>query len=213
MRMYQMEKDVSFSFMLASLALLVPFPGRLAYGLVLVLLLNIQLLSVSLFRKLVEAAGLDDLLSVLTAAMLVCESCVFKQLLSLFSPLMALTLSFVIYLPAVSSFVISHLRPQDRQLDLAEEVRRNMKSSLSFSGFALLFFLLRDIAGYGTVSFPGRRGLACIRLLPQGEGSHVGVFLATVPGAVLLVSVFFFAIWQVRRKLDSLGGSPDERRA
>ncbi|MBP5465097.1 MAG: hypothetical protein J6Y13_08020, partial [Treponema sp.] len=86
MKTYQMEKDISFSFMLASFALLIPFPGRLAYGIVLVLLLNVQMLTIPFFKSLVRFAQLDDLLSVLTAVMLLCESVVFKLLLSLYSP-------------------------------------------------------------------------------------------------------------------------------
>ncbi len=213
MRTYQMEKDISFSFMLASFALLIPFPGRLAYGIILVILLNLQMLSISLFRGLVELAKLDDLLSVLTAAMLLSESIVFKQLLSLYSPLMALTLSFVLYLPAVSSFIISHLRSSDPSIGKWDLVRNNMKLSLEFSVFALFFFLIRDIFGYGTISLPGRKSLLCIHILPAGESVHLGVFLATIPGAVILVFIIFFIMWQVRRKFDLVGGTPDASRA
>ena len=209
MRTYQMEKDVSFSYMLASFALLIPFPGRLAYGIILIILLNIQMLTVPFFRNLVEFLKLDDLLSVLTAVMLLCESIVFNQLLSLYSPLMALTLSFVIYLPAVSSFIISHLYPLDPSIDRLGELRNNMKYSLTFSVFAFIFFLIRDIIGYGTITFPGRKELVCISLPALDEGIHVGVFLASIPGAVLLVFITFFLIWQISKKIDSVGGISD----
>ena len=210
MMTYQMEKDSSFSFMLASFALLIPFPGRLAYGIILVLLLNIQMLTMPFFRRLVEFARLDDLLSVLTAVMLLCESIVFKQLLSLYSPLLALTLSFVIYLPAVSAFVISHLRPSDRASDLAGEVRGNLRYTLSFSIFALVFCLVRDIAGYGTITLPGRNTLACLSIAASdSEGIHIGVFLASIPGAVLLVFIACFLIWRIHRQFESVGGGLD----
>ncbi len=210
MRTYQMEKDVVFSYMLASFALVIPFPGRFAYGILLVLLLNVQMLSLTFFRALVELVHLDDLLSVLVAAMLLCESIIFKQLLALYSPLMALTLSFAIYLPAVSSFIISCLHPADAGLDRLGEVRENMRLSLSFSTVALVFFLIRDVFGYGTITLPGRKGLVCLTLLSQRESVHVGVFLASIPGAVLLVFFSFFMMWQLRKKLDSVGGVSDD---
>lgn len=209
MRTQQMEKDVSFTFLLASFALLIPFPGRLAYGILLVILLNVQMLSVTFFRVLVELVHLDDLLSVLTAAMLICESIIFKQLLALYSPLMALTLSFVIYLPAVSSFIISRLKPVDAKTDCWSETKGNLRYSLSFSGIALAFFLVRDIVGYGTISLPGRNELVCITLLGNGDGAHVGVFLATIPGAVLFAFTASFVIWRIRRKFNLLGGTSD----
>ncbi len=213
MRTYRMEMEPTFGIMLASFALVVPFPGRLAYGILLVILLNLQMLSITFFRRLVELVHLDDLLSVLTAAMLLCESIIFKQLLALYSPLMALTLSFVIYLPAVSSFVISHLHPVDSSLDKWDEVRGNIRQSLSFSGLALVFFLVRDVLGYGTLTLPGRRGLLCMNILSQSESVHTGVFFASIPGAILLVFISFFLTWQLRRKFDSVGGTSDDRPA
>ena len=211
MKTYQMEKDISFSYMLSAFALLIPFPGRLAYGIILVLLLNVQMLTIPFFKSLVRFARLDDLLSVLTAVMLLCESVVCKLLLSLYAPLLALTLSFVIYLPAVSAFVISHLRPADRTTDKLTEIRDNMRYSLAFSAFALLFFLIRDICGYGTITFPGRKDLVCLTLpAAHADGLHLGVFLASIPGAVLLVFFIFFLIWQIRRKIDSVGGTADD---
>ncbi|MBP5158125.1 MAG: hypothetical protein K6G18_15635 [Treponema sp.] len=213
MRTQQMEKDVSFSFLLASFALLIPFPGRLAYGILLVILLNVQMFSIAFFRGLVELVHLNDLLSVLTAAMLMCESIIFKQLLAIYSPLMALTLSFVIYLPAVSSFIISRLNPLDAQLDCWGATKGNMGYSLAFSGIALAFFLARDIIGYGTITLPGRKELLCIHLFGQGEGAHVGVFLATIPGAILFAFTTSFVMWRIRRKSTMLGGFSDDSRA
>ncbi|MBQ9539657.1 MAG: hypothetical protein IJU95_10355 [Treponema sp.] len=210
MRIYRMEKDASFSFLLSSLALLIPFPGRLAYGLVFVLLLNVQMLSIVFFRFLVKLVHLDDMLSVLTAAMLICESIIFKQILSLYSPIMALTLSFVIYLPAVSSFVISQLNSSGDSQAPLEQALHNMRLSLFFSILSLLFFLIRDLFGYGTISFPGRKALHCLYLLPQTEGAHIGCFLATIPGAILLVFFSAFLVWKLHRKFDSVGGRADD---
>ncbi len=210
MRTYRIEEEASFGFMLSSFALIIPFPGRFAYGILLVILLNAQMLSISLFRRLVELLHLDDLLSVLTAAMLLCESIIFKQLLALYSPLMALTLSYAIYLPAVSSFIISRLRPADSALDSRGEVKDKLGQSLSFSALALVFFLLRDVLGYGTLTLPGRKGLLCLNILSQSESAHTGVFLASIPGAILLVTISFVLAWQIRRKFDSLGGASDD---
>ena len=85
---------------------------------------------------------------------------------------------------------------------------------LAFSAFALLFFLIRDVCGYGTITFPGRKDLVCLTLLAaNADGIHFGVFLASIPGAVLLVFLVFFLVWQTRRKIDSVGGIADDTRA
>ena len=193
-------RRVPLMYLLASFALLVPFPGRLAYGIVFIVLINIQMLSITFFKHLVNMLHLENLLSVLTASMLICESIIFKQLLILYSPLMALVLGFDIYLSAVSSFIISHLYPVDTAGKEATllEFKNNMCSSLLFSLFALCIFLIRDVFGYGTITFPGRSSLISFTLLPASDTAHFGVIFAFIPGAIMLVSIAVFFVWSLK---------------
>ena len=69
-----------YSFLTASLALLVPSPGRFAYGITLLFMLNLLMLAGTLFKHLVKSLGLDDLLPVLLAVFLMTISVIFKQI-------------------------------------------------------------------------------------------------------------------------------------
>lgn len=188
-----MKNNTLSVYLMASLAMLVTFPGRLAYGLVLIVYIYISMILMTLFQNLIYKFSLESLLSVLTAVFLISESIFFKQLLIIYSPVMALTLSFAIYIPAVSSFFITRLyRPNSESVvgDLAQ----NIKYCSGFSLFALFIFLFRDIFGYGTISFPSRTGISQIELFSSADKLHVGTFWASVPGAVLLCGLVLFII-------------------
>ena len=179
-----MKKNTIYLYSMASLALLVPFPGRLAYGIILVILLNLLMLTGTLFRRLVSLLSLDNLLSVLIAVLLVSETVIFKQLLVLFSPLMALTLGFALFMPAVSSFIIGSLYQPGERRPLWTDCLVNLKQSGLFSLYALFVFAFRDLFGYGTLTLPARRGLVQLQVLSGRCGA--GTFWASIPGALLL---------------------------
>jgi len=178
-----------YSFLTASLALLVPSPGRFAYGIILLFMLNLLMLAGTLFKHLVKVLDLDELLPVLLAVFLMTVSVIFKQLLITLSPLAALTLGFIIYMPAVSSFLIGNLYSQNSD-DIKENLAVNLKESILFSIFALAVFLFRDIFGYGTISLPAASGLVEISLLKVREGGfYPGIFWATIPGALVIIAL------------------------
>ncbi len=178
-----------YSFLTASLALLVPSPGRFAYGIILLFMLNLLMLAGTLFKHLVKVLDLDELLPVLLAVFLMTVSVIFKQLLITLSPLAALTLGFIIYMPAVSSFLIGNLYSQNSD-NIKENLAVNLKESILFSIFALAVFLFRDIFGYGTISLPAASGLVEISLLKVREGGfYPGIFWATIPGALVIIAL------------------------
>jgi len=178
-----------YSFLTASLALLVPSPGRFAYGIILLFMLNLLMLAGTLFKHLVKVLDLDELLPVLLAVFLMTVSVIFKQLLITLSPLAALTLGFIIYMPAVSSFLIGNLYSQNSD-NIKENLAVNLKESILFSIFALAVFLFRDIFGYGTISLPAASGLVEISLIKVREGGfYPGIFWATIPGALVIIAL------------------------
>ena len=183
------NKVSAYSFLTASLALLVPAPGRFAYGILLLLLMNILMLAGTLFKRLVNVLKVDELLPILLAVFLITLSILYKQILAIFSPVLALTLSFVIYMPAVSSFVIGNLYSQSAK-EGELNIKENMKHSFHFSLYALLVFLFRDIFGYGTISLPSASGLIGIPVMPIKEGGfYAGIFWASIPGAVVITAL------------------------
>lgn len=196
-----MKKSNLYVYITAALALLVPVPGRFAYGLVLMIALNVFMLAGTLFKRLVFVLHLDDMLQLLIAVLLVSLSIIFKQVLILVSPVMALVIGYVIYMPAVSSFLIGYLYHKT-ELSLFAELSYNMKQSLIFSAFALLIFFFRDIFGYGTITLPSKSGLAFITLGSFYKSTGIGVFWASIPGALVLTALCIVAVSFITRSVE-----------
>jgi len=189
-----------YSFIAISLTLLVPVAGRFAYAIVLVLAINIFLLFGTLFRKLIYKIHLQPLQPVLMSIFLIGLAIFYKQLLIIYSPVIALTLGFSIYVSAFSSFKIGSLYKKSEQ-NLSFEISENMKAGFKFSIFALCFFLFRDIFGYGTISFPIREGLACIKLRSDSKLFASGVFWSSIPGALILIALIFVISAYINKRI------------
>ena len=185
-----MKGKISFySYITASLSLIVPLPGRLAYGIVALILLNFLMLFGTFFRKLIQVLDLLDLQHVLLPVFLMFLTILFKQFLIIYSPIMALSMGFLIYMPAVSSFLIGCLYDKSTE-KIKTDLYFNMKESLIFSFFALLIFLFRDIFGFGTLSFPGKFKLIEVIITNYNpEKTYIGVFWASIPGALVITAL------------------------
>lgn len=181
-----MNKRIYFIFIAASFALLVSAPGRLAYGLVLIVEMNILAISATYFSVFVKKLELGNLQNVLTLAFIVFVTILYKQLIILFSPVIALNLGFVLFLPAISVYLFGNVFSES-----APQTSSVFSQSLVFSAFAFVFFLLRDVVGYGTISFPIRNGIAQVHLFDSYSTAFCS-FFASIPGALLLM-VFFMA--------------------
>lgn len=196
----KMKKNEIFSFIAISLAVLVPVPGRFACGLILVIALNLFMFIGTIFRKIIYDVHLEDLQPVLIAIFLIFMGVIFKQLLILYSPILALTLGFVIYMEAISSFIVGSLYEVSNNT-MGQDIKINMTRSLKFSLIALIFFLLRDILGYGTITLPKTTGYITLNLFANAKFFVPSVFLASIPGALVLVAVFLVIFVRINRKL------------
>ncbi len=202
-----------YTFITASLIILLPVPGRFAYGLVLVLELNILLLVGTLFKRLMMLFKLENLLPLLTSVLLISLSVLYKQILTFISPLMALTLSYALYMPAVSSFLIGYLYESKPQ-SLPSELLQNMKKTLAFSLYALFVFFFRDVFGYGTLTFPSSQGLHELLIQKAAEGKvYIGVFWASVPGMLVIIAFSLVVIAFFSRKFLKAGKRDDSLEA
>ncbi len=130
-----MNKSLYFMFTAASFALLVCAPGRLAYGIILIIEMNLLAISASAFHSLMQDFDLGDLQDILTLAIIVSAAILYRQMVILFSPVIALNLGFVMYVPAASIFLLGNIFGKKAlpPLDF-------LMQSLKFSAFALAFF-------------------------------------------------------------------------
>lgn len=196
----KIDKNTYF-FLAAILSIFVPAPGRFAYALTLLLLFNVQMVVITLFFHAIDFLKLESLKNVLMVLSLVFVTIMFKQLLIVVCPIMALTLGFCIYLPTFSTVAIQFFF-EKRKSSLREHFFDGVSKTLMFSAYSLLFFLLREIIGYSTVSFPGFGGLIVFHLPVDFHSVSFGPFFATIPGCLSLVAVLFALYILIQRKFE-----------
>lgn len=191
-----MKKNLYFIFIAASFALLVASPGRLAYGIPLIIELLFLTAAGTVFNIFLQTTELESLNEIICVSVIIFLTVLYKQILIMFSPVIALTLSFVIYIPAVSAFLLSMVFSEQ-----AEPFQKNMKTAGIFAVFALLFFFLRDILGYGTLTFPARNSIA-EKYIFDSEASAFLSFFAAIPGALLLLIFCMVLLLTVQIKMN-----------
>jgi hypothetical protein len=182
-----MNKKSIYVYIAATLAMIVPAPGRFACGIILVLELNFLMLAGTLIKAFIRRFNLQAIGNVLLLSAMIASTMLIRQILVLTVPYMAVQLGFIMYLPTVSSFLIGYMFG-DEPLSLSREIMRNMLHTFSYSVFALIFFLFRDIAGFGTITLLTNNGVYEKILFDSGKISAL-VFFATIPGALVCSAV------------------------
>lgn len=191
----------------ANLAILVPVPGRLAYAVIMLVIFNAQMAVVTLLFHAVHRLRLAGMRNSLLALAAISLSIFQKQLLVIFCPVAALTLGYCVFIPTLVSVIMDFFF-----LDYEHGARSHLVSKMRGSAFltvpSLLFFLLRDVAGYGTVTFPGWRHILVFRFPYNPESTGACVFLATIPGSLCLIAGVLVLYIFCAKKLLILTNSP-----
>ena len=195
-------KRRSVYFLIASiLAMLVPAPGRFVYGVTLILELNLLMLFATLSVSLVKKIKMEELNTVLVLTSIISGAIFFRQIMIMIQPEVMLTLGYLVYLMPVSVFLMGYVFNNMEQT-LQERLKLNMLHIFTFSIYALLFFLLRDLAGYGTFTFFGKNHQIYEKIIIPSE--YIGIFqiLASIPGALILSSLLLFIHIFIRNKFE-----------
>lgn len=204
-----MNKYLYYIFTAISFALLIAAPGRFAFGIIICVELFFLLLISFIFSFLTKKLHIEELNSIFTVIGLVFSTVLYKQIIMWLFPLIALQMSFVFYLPAVSSYVIGVVYnniEQSTKVSLVE----NMKIVGIFSIFALIFYAIRDVFGYGTFTLPSAAGLI-EKIIFDTDSFSWATILASIPGALILVSVsiLIFIFVQNKFKIIKRAGDSD----
>ena len=181
------------------LGILIPSPGRFVYGVTLVIELISLMLIGTLTTSLVKKLKLEELSTIIVLMIIISTTILFRQIMILIQPEVMLTLGYIIFLMPVSVFMIGYVFIKDEK-PLKEKLRFNMSHILTFSVYALLFFLLRDIAGYGTFTFYGANHQIYEKVLIVSDKIGVLSVFASLPGAFILSAVLLFIHLYVRNK-------------
>ena len=193
-------KRRSVYFLIASiLAMLVPSPGRFVYGVTLVLELNLLMLVSTLAISLIKKLKLEALNTVTLLTFIISSTILFRQIMIVLWPEIMLTLGYLIYLMPISVFLIGYVF-NEMEKPLYERLKFNMFHIMTFSLYAMLFFLLRDIVGYGTFTFFGKNHQIFEKVLINENKIGVFSIFASIPGALILSSVLLFIHIYIRNK-------------
>ena len=195
-----MTKNASFLFTASCLSLFVPVPPRFAYGLVLVLCANVIVFSVILLHAFIDYLGLTKGKTLFSLIGTMGITVLLYALLTLWSPLTAFTLGFIIYLIPVSS-VISDTVFTPQPSSLRDEIRKDAKLSLLISSLGLSFFALRELFSYGSLSLPARTGLRILWIFGNFRSSPV-FFWSAIPGALILLALLLTVLMFVYRRYE-----------
>lgn len=174
--------------MTATCAVTIVIPGRLAVGIVLAAEMLLLTLAGTLFNSLLKKLRMDSMNTVSMCVFIVSFTVFFKQLLSLFMPETALQLSFVIYLPPLSSLTTVFLI-RTKHPPLKTSIPANLAPAVIFAVYIIVFTLIRDIVGYGTITLPAPGKAAEFVFFPESYTAF-GTFFATIPGALVLSALF-----------------------
>ncbi len=206
------NKNKTYFYIAANLAMFVPVPGRMAYGIILIILFNIQMFFVTLLLHALRHMNLSNLRNTLVSIEIIAFTILYKQLLIIFCPIIALTLGFAIYLPTLSSiaFEFFFLKEFGRlKIHFVEIVKMCGIITLN----TIVYFLLRDLIGFGTFTLPAWKRMIVLKLPYSLETTSAGVFFATVPGSLFLVSILLIFIAYIRNKFTILKNLPKSFRS
>ena len=196
-----MKKRSIYVLIATILTVLVPAPGRFVYGAALVLELNIVMLIGTLVNSLIKKIKLEELSTLILLIMLISSTILYRQIMILICPEVMLALGFIIYLMPISVFCFGYIFSNNEQ-PLAQRLKLNMLHVLTFSVYALLFFLLRDLAGYGTFTFFGKSHQIYEKVLINPENQGFFSIIASLPGALMLSSVLLYLHIFIRNQFD-----------
>ena len=177
-----------------TLAIVLPFPGRIAYGIFALLHFKVSVVLLTLMFYAINLLDVTFLRLGICSLELVALTILYKQLLVIFCPVAALTIGFSFYLPAVSAVVITIFNLRIKN-SIKESCLDKLKKSLSISAFCFIIFVLRDILGFGTITLPNWQSLLVIKIpeIPFLAGNSFMSFFATIPGCMVLTVLIFFA--------------------
>ena len=195
-----MKQKKSFMYIASFLALTIPCTGRFVFGCTLVIELFILEILGILLNSLVTKLKFNEIRTYFVMFFMIAITILYRQILVLTYTEIALNFGFLIYLPTVSVF-LTHTLFTDFEEPLADRIKANLLSTLMFSISILIFFLFRDIAGYGTFTFFGRNHRIFEKVLFNPNKIGLFTFFASIPGALVLTGLVIYFVLILKNKV------------
>ena len=185
--MQMIENNTFYKYLPLHIALLIPIPGRFVFGFTIVIEHLFLTLIGTLINSLINKLNLKELKTVIILITLVSGTIFFRQILVATYTEIALTLGYFIFMPAVSLFLIQIIY-NDLEQPLLLRLKTNLIHTTVFSLYSLIFFLFRDIAGFGTFTFYSKNHMFSEKILFKADSVGIFSFFATLPGVLILAA-------------------------
>lgn len=185
----------------AFLAILIPTPGRFVYGFTVIFEMALLMVLGTLLDELIKKLKLTHLKTVLLMMIILFISVFYRQIIVILHPEVALVLGFVLYLPPISLFLMGFLY-RNNDLPLKNRLLKNSILILTVIIFGLIFFLIRDILGYGTFTFFGNSHQIYEKVILTSDKLGIFSFLASIPGSLMLLGLFLYLHIFVSQKIN-----------
>ena len=202
-----MKKNYFYIYIVAALTLILPLPPYFAYGITAVIQIYLLVCAGVFTKILLEKLDMKKQVPAVILIILTMFTIFYKQLLILYSPVMALTAGYSLYLVCFSSYVLGNILDSVGLSPWMHFFKTLGRISL-FSLFTLVFFLFRDIIAFGAVSLPASDGVKYISLFNIQYDGH---FFVSIPGTLILLGLIFGIFSFVNRKLMIIQRSYKER--
>ena len=194
-----MKQKKSFMYIASFLALTIAPTGRFVFGLTLVIeLLLLEILG-TLINSMVTKLKFEQIRTYFVMFFIIAITVLFRQILILTYTEIALILGFCLYFPPVSIF-LTHTLFTENEGPLEIRLKNNILQTLMFSVIILVFYLFRDIAGYGTFTFFGKNHRIFEKVLFNPNRVGIFTFFATIPGALVLTGLMIYLFLFLRNK-------------
>lgn len=198
-----MKKGNLLSYTIIFISLLLSLPARFAYGLMGIFFLFLLTLCQSLLENIFYSKNMIAYLRPFSCIFIVFLTIILKGLLILFSPLLAFTMGFSMYLIAAALLLFSFIYSDEENPANGKKIfSKKMSVFLPFALLSLFYFLLRDIISFGTITLPSVKGLFVIELFKMKGFSFIGIFFSSIPGALILLALVVILISHVNKKLE-----------
>lgn len=204
-----MKNKSSFLYVVPYLALFIPTPGRFVYGIVIILeILFLNFLGIFI-NALINKLKLQNIKTVILIISMLTISILYRQIFIIFQTDLALTLGYIFYLPAISLFTINFLF-HETEKSVSERLKYSMPRISLFCGLGLLFFLFRDIVGFGTFTFFGSNHTIYEKIIFSSDDLGLFPFFASIPGALILDGLILFLYTFIDNKFQILKNADED---
>jgi hypothetical protein len=172
------------------LLMLLPAPARFSLQFPLFLLCNLLVISGTLFNRLMLHFHQEKVHNYGTVFFLFFATILFKQLLVLYSPVLALVLAVPLYPVLFCAMEVGGLLDIEEfaVTPLKDLVAAKARKSLQFSGAALGIALVRELLAFHAISVPSPAGMVELVFSPT-PGHPFSIFWASIPGCLVLAAL------------------------